>query len=79
MWFHASNMIMNVHLDALYLLEADACSRACGHFFMGWSPIDGDPIQLNGAFFTLCASSGSLSLPQPKPNLVPSCSTAKKG
>jgi hypothetical protein len=25
------------------------------HFFMGWSPVDGKPIQLNGAFFTLCA------------------------
>jgi hypothetical protein len=22
---------------------------------MGWSPKDGDPIKLNGAFFTLCA------------------------
>jgi hypothetical protein len=21
---------------------------------MGWSPVDGDPIQLNDAFFTLC-------------------------
>jgi len=21
---------------------------------MGWSPKDGDPIKLNGAFFTLC-------------------------
>jgi hypothetical protein len=48
-------MIMNVHSDASYLSESDARSRACGHFFMGWSPKDGDPIQLNGAFFTLCA------------------------
>ena len=22
---------------------------------MGWTPKDGDPIRLNGAFFTLCA------------------------
>jgi hypothetical protein len=51
---HASDMVMNVHSDASYLLESDACSRACGHFFMGWSPNDSDPIQLNGAFFTLC-------------------------
>jgi hypothetical protein len=51
----ASDMIMNVHLDASYLSESDARSRACGHFFMGWSPTDGDPIQLNGAFFTFCA------------------------
>ena len=46
---------MNVHSDASYLSELDARSRACGHFFMGWSPKDGNPIKLNGAFFTLCA------------------------
>jgi hypothetical protein len=46
---------MNVHSDASYLSESDAHSRACGHFFMGWSPKDGNPIKLNGAFFTLCA------------------------
>ncbi len=34
--FHLSDMIMNVHLDASYLSEAKARSRACGHFFMGW-------------------------------------------
>jgi hypothetical protein len=50
-----SPLIMNVHSDASYLSESDARSRACGHFFMGWSPQDGDPIRLNGAFFTLCA------------------------
>jgi hypothetical protein len=48
-------MIMNVHSNASYLSESDARSRACGHFFMGWSPKDGNPIKLNGAFFTLCA------------------------
>jgi len=53
--YRASDMIMNVHLDASYLSESEARSRACGHFFMGWSPKDGDPIRLNGAFFTLCA------------------------
>ncbi len=52
--FCASNMIMNIHSDASYLSESDARSRACGHFFMGWPPTDGDPIRLNGAFFTLC-------------------------
>ncbi len=30
----ASNMVMNIHLDALYLSKANARSRACGHFFM---------------------------------------------
>jgi hypothetical protein len=52
--FQASDMILNVHSDASYLSESKAHSRACGHFFMGWSPKDGDPIKLNGAFFTLC-------------------------
>jgi hypothetical protein len=48
--YRASDMIMNVHLDASYLSESDACSRACGHFFMGWSAKDGNLIKLNGAF-----------------------------
>ena len=37
--FYASYMVMNIHSDASYLLEANAHSRACGHFFMGWKPI----------------------------------------
>jgi hypothetical protein len=49
-WFHPSNMIFNIHSDASYLLEAKAQSQACGHFFMGWMPKDGEPICLNGAF-----------------------------
>jgi hypothetical protein len=53
--FHASNMIYNIHLDDSYLLEANAHSRACGHFFMGWCADPTKPIKLNGAFFTLCA------------------------
>jgi hypothetical protein len=36
--FYPSNMIMNIHLDAFYLSESKAPSRACGHFFMGWKP-----------------------------------------
>jgi hypothetical protein len=53
--FRASNMILNIHSDASYLSEPGARSRACGHFFMGLSPKDGNPIRLNGTFFTLCA------------------------
>ncbi len=33
--FQASDMILNIHSDASYLLEAKARSRTCGHFFMG--------------------------------------------
>jgi len=52
--FQALDMVLNVYSDASYLSETKAQSRACGHFFMGWAPKDGDPIKLNGAFFTLC-------------------------
>jgi hypothetical protein len=48
--FHALDIILNIHSDALYLSEAKVRSRACGHFFMGWMPKNGEPIQLNGAF-----------------------------
>ena len=53
--FHASDMILNIHLDASYLSKANAHSRACGHFFMGWKFDPTQPIKLNCAFFTLCA------------------------
>ncbi len=53
--FKASDMILNVHSDASYLSESNAQSRARGHFFMGWTPKDGNPIKLNGGFFALCA------------------------
>ncbi len=50
--FHASDMVLNIHLDASYLSESGARSRACGHFFMGWMPKKGEPVKLNGAFYT---------------------------
>jgi hypothetical protein len=54
-WFRVSDMVLNVHFNVSYLLETKAHhSHACGHFFVGWLPKDGDPIKLNGAFFTLC-------------------------
>jgi len=53
--FHPSDVILNTHSDALYLSEANAHSRACGHFFMGWRADPTKPIKLNGAFLTLCA------------------------
>jgi hypothetical protein len=48
--FHALDMILNIHSDASYLSEAKARSRACGHFYMGWMPKNGEPIQLNRVF-----------------------------
>jgi hypothetical protein len=55
MRFYASDMILNIHSDASYMSERGARSRAAGHFFLGSLPRDGEPIRLNGAFFTLCA------------------------
>jgi hypothetical protein len=52
--FRASDMVLNIHLDASYLSEPKARSQACGHFFMGSVPRDGKPIKLNGVFHTLC-------------------------
>jgi hypothetical protein len=49
--FYASDLIMSIHSDALYLSESKARSRACGHFFMGWKPVDNQHIKLNGAFY----------------------------
>jgi hypothetical protein len=48
--FHASDMILNIHSNASYLSEEQAQSRAYGHFFMGWTPQNGEPIRLKGAF-----------------------------
>ena len=70
--FRASDMIMNVHSDASYLSESDAHSRACGHFCMGWTPKDGDPIKLNGAFSRYVPSFDLSSCQQRKQNLAPS-------
>jgi hypothetical protein len=33
--FYASDMVMNIHLDASYLSESKAHSRACSHFVIG--------------------------------------------
>jgi hypothetical protein len=49
--FYASDMIMNIHLVASYLSETVARSRACGIFFMGRMPTNGEPIKINGAFY----------------------------
>ena len=53
--FYASDMVLNIHSDASYLSAPGAKSRACGHFFMGWIPRDGEPIRLNGAIHTVAS------------------------
>ena len=51
---HGTKQHTTLSWDALYLSEANAHSRVCGHFFMGWKADTAKPIKLNGAFFTLC-------------------------
>jgi hypothetical protein len=52
--FRATDMVMNIHSDVSYLLEPNSCSRACGHFFLGWLPVNRQPIRLNEAFHAHC-------------------------
>jgi hypothetical protein len=52
--FRATDMVMNIHSDTSYLSEPNSRSKACGHFFLGWLPVNGQPIRLNRAFHTLC-------------------------
>jgi hypothetical protein len=53
--YRASDMVMNIHSDASYLSERGARSRAAGYFFLGWAPVDGQPIRLNGAILVVSA------------------------
>jgi hypothetical protein len=45
--YRASDMILNVHSDTLYLSAPKACSRAGGCIFLGSIIHNGDPIELN--------------------------------
>ena len=47
-------MILNIHSDASYLSETRTRSRVAGKFFMGSTPVKGQPIVLNGAISILC-------------------------
>ena len=53
--FRASDMILNLHSDASYLSAARGRSRACGYFFLGSMPKNGEPIFLNGNIAVTCA------------------------
>ena len=53
-WYHASDMILNVNSDTLYLSAPKACSCAGGYFFLSSIPVKGDPIKLNGAIHITC-------------------------
>ena len=52
--FYPSDMILQIHSDASYISEPQARSTAGGHYFIGHHPKDSQPIQLNGAIYSLC-------------------------
>jgi len=52
--YYASNMILNTHSNAAYLVAPKAWSRAAGYFFLGWLLQNRQPIRLNGSIYTLC-------------------------
>jgi len=52
--YFASEMILQIHSDSSYLTEPKARSRAGGHYFLGSTPRNDQPITLNGAIHTLC-------------------------
>ncbi len=47
-------MVLNVHSNVLYLSAPNAQSCAGGYFFLGSTPRDGSPIQINGAGHITC-------------------------
>lgn len=49
----ASTIILNIHIDASYLSEANAKSSACGKYFLGSLLVPNEPIQLNGCVFIM--------------------------
>ena len=51
--YYASDIILNVHSDASYMTAIYEKVKACGHFFLGSIPFDGEPIVLNDAILKL--------------------------
>ena len=48
MKFYASEIVLNIHSDASYLLESRAQSCTSGYVFLGSTPQDNKPIAING-------------------------------
>eukprot|EP00804_Cyclotella_cryptica_P007211 CCRYP_009751-RB/>CCRYP_009751-RB protein AED:0.29 eAED:0.25 QI:0/-1/0/1/-1/1/1/0/612 len=52
--YRASDMVLNIHLDASYLSAPRARSQVAGYYFLGSVPTDDAPIKLNGAILVFC-------------------------
>jgi hypothetical protein len=53
-WYRASDIVLNVHPNASYLSAPKACSQASGYFFLGSTPHDKLPVQINGTIHITC-------------------------
>lgn len=51
---HASDMVLNIHLDAPYMTEPKSRSRLAGYFSLGSVPIKRKEIKMNGNIFAAC-------------------------
>ena len=72
-------MILNIHLDVSYLSVRNGRSRACGHFFLGSMPKNGDTTRLNGAISTLYTILKSLIASVAEAELGVLCMCVKEG
>ena len=52
--FRTSDMILNIHYDALYCSAGRGRGWAGGYFFLGSIPVKGQPIKLNGNIHITC-------------------------
>ena len=53
-WYYASDMVLNVHLDASYMTARKAHSTAGGFFPLASISVDGCSINLNKDILALC-------------------------
>ena len=53
--FRASDMIINIHSNALYCSVGRGRSRSRIYFFFGSIPVNRQPIKLNGNILITCA------------------------
>ena len=47
-------MVVNIHLDALYLSKPHVHSRVAGHYSMRFVPKQTEPIPVNGNIYVIC-------------------------
>ena len=55
---HASDMILQTTVDAVYLILPKARSRAAAHYHLGWH----DDNRVNGAIYVLCKTIKNVDL-----------------